>query len=272
MRNDGDLAGQQAIDLEKMCRHAVDRSSGQLFDITLEHFGDDDLIAYIVSSSSQIKHLRLACCYHISDEGLVKALAKLPLLEELELTHCSFSVEPLEAVGHFCRNLKSLKLNYKMYRSFSIQPDEEAEYNEEANAIAKNMPALRNLQLIGNCMTNMGLQAILDGCPHLESLDLRRCLHLNLKEGLGKKCADRVKVLQLPHESTEGSRFDFGESTDGSRSYEYEDYLSGLSADDYADDYLENYLGGDDYLGFGDDDYFDYDDFTVLPFDDWLDF
>ena len=49
MRNDGDLAGPQAIDLEKMCRHAVDRSSGQLFDITLEYFGDDDLIAYIVS-------------------------------------------------------------------------------------------------------------------------------------------------------------------------------------------------------------------------------
>ncbi|KAL5577317.1 hypothetical protein UlMin_019016 [Ulmus minor] len=140
----------------------------------------------LIIFSSQIKHLRLACFYHISDEGLIKALAKLPLLEELELTLCSFSAEPLEAVGRFCPNLKSLKLNYQMYRSFSIQPDEEAEYNEEANAIAKNMPALRHQQLIGNWMTNMGLQAILDGCPHLESLDLRRCLHLNLKEGLGK--------------------------------------------------------------------------------------
>ena len=39
--------------------------------------------------------------------------------------------------------------------------------NEEAVAIAKNMPELRPLQIIGNKLMNDGLLAILDGCPQL---------------------------------------------------------------------------------------------------------
>ena len=47
------------------------------------------------------------------------------------------------------------------------------EYEDEALAIAETVPGLRHLQLFGNRMTNDGLKAILDGCPQLESLDLR---------------------------------------------------------------------------------------------------
>lgn len=32
---------------ELMCRHAVDRSQGELIDLTLSHFGNDDLINYV---------------------------------------------------------------------------------------------------------------------------------------------------------------------------------------------------------------------------------
>lgn len=35
------------MDLEKMCRHAVDRSCGQLVDINIEYFGTDALLKYI---------------------------------------------------------------------------------------------------------------------------------------------------------------------------------------------------------------------------------
>ncbi|XP_074267273.1 putative F-box protein At4g05475 [Silene latifolia] len=41
--------------------------------------------------------------------------------------------------------------------------------NDEALAISKNMPELRHLQIIGNSLTDVGLRAILDGCPHLQS-------------------------------------------------------------------------------------------------------
>ncbi len=36
-------------DLEKMCRNAVDRSSGQLRDINIEYFVTDDLLNYIAN-------------------------------------------------------------------------------------------------------------------------------------------------------------------------------------------------------------------------------
>lgn len=46
MRNLGDLWDMD-YDLEKMCRHAVDRSSGGLVDIDIQYFGTDDLLQYI---------------------------------------------------------------------------------------------------------------------------------------------------------------------------------------------------------------------------------
>lgn len=47
MRNLGDLHAMPYC-LEKMCRHAVDRSEGQLIDINIEYFGTDELLDYIV--------------------------------------------------------------------------------------------------------------------------------------------------------------------------------------------------------------------------------
>lgn len=46
MRNLGDLWDMD-YDLERMCRHAVDRSSGGLVDIDIQYFGTDDLLQYI---------------------------------------------------------------------------------------------------------------------------------------------------------------------------------------------------------------------------------
>jgi hypothetical protein len=61
-------------------------------------------------------------------------------------------------------------------------------FNKDGEAIA-TMHKLRSLQLFGNNLTNEGLTAILDNCPHLESLDTLR-----------GKCA-RIKTLRLPHDS-----------------------------------------------------------------------
>ncbi|PON71649.1 F-box domain containing protein [Parasponia andersonii] len=190
------------FDLEKMCRDAVDRSCGELVDINIEYFGTDELLRYITDRSNQIKRLRLASCYEVSDEGLIHAIEKLPLLEELDLTLCSFSAEPLNALGRSGPHLKSLKLNCQAYRLSNVFPHEELDFNKDVIAIGKNLPGLCHLQLIGNSMTNIGLEAILDGCTNLESLDLRRCININLKGNLGKKCAE-IKHLRLPNDSLE---------------------------------------------------------------------
>ena len=126
------------------------------------------------------------------------------LLEELSIALCSLSKEYLEAVGRCCSLLKSFKWNQQWFATFGLC---QTECDEEAVAIAKNMPELRHLQLIGNQLTNDGLQAILDGCPQLESLDLRKCFNVTLSGNLGRRCAERIKNLRHPNDSTDDYGF-----------------------------------------------------------------
>ena len=74
---------------------------------------------------------------------------------------------------------------------------------------------------------NDGLLAILDGCPQLESLDLRKCFHVTLSGNLGKY-AERIKVLSHPDDSTDNYEFD---ADDGS----FDDDDDGSSFDDNDD-------------------------------------
>uniref|UniRef100_A0A803M4A5 Uncharacterized protein n=2 Tax=Chenopodium quinoa TaxID=63459 RepID=A0A803M4A5_CHEQI len=178
-----------------MTRFAVDRSGGCLVDIYLEYVCDDDTLMYIVERSKNLKHLRLGHYLDVSDAGLIEAVKKLPVLEELELIICNYSVDTIEAIGCACPSLKSFSLNSVGSNNCTLAR------NEEALAIAKTMPNLHNLQLIGNYMTNEGLKAILDGCPLLESLDLRACFLIDLSGELGKRC-NQIKRFRLPFDST----------------------------------------------------------------------
>jgi len=182
---------------------------------------------------------------------LSEVAAKLSLLEELAISHCSLSKEALKAVGRCCPLLKSLKFNNEGYRTPHIECD------EEALAIAKNMPGLRHLQLFGNKLTNDGVQAILDGCPHLESLDLRQCFNVTLTGNLGRRCAEQIKDLRRPLDPTDDYEFDAELHDYGSFD---DDYPSGSSDIDH----LLNSYGYYEFSDSSNSDYDDqdYDDFT----------
>ncbi|CAG7859812.1 unnamed protein product [Brassica rapa] len=191
MRNSGDFV----LNLEMMCRHAVDRSQGGLVEIDIWHFGIDSLLSYIADRSSNLRSLRLAMCSPITTDGLTEAIAKLPLLEELEVSYCSLSGESLKIVGQSLPNLKTLKLN----RIGLLRPCYESEV--DALAIAETMHGLRFLQLFGNILTNGGLNAILDNCPDLEHLDLRFCFIVyNIGDLVPRLCSEKFKVLRLPYD------------------------------------------------------------------------
>lgn len=228
-------------ELEILCYRAVDYSCGNLLDINIEYFGTDDLLRHIANSASHLQRLRLACCYSITDEGLCGVAEKLSHLEELDISISGLSKDPLEAIGRCCPRLKAFKFNMEGCRRPHIESD------DEAFAIAQNMPELRHLQLFGNKMTNDGLLAILDGCPHLESLDIRQCFNINLAGTLGKRCNEQIKDLRLPYDATDDYpfevEFDYG-SLD-------EDYPSGisdinLSSDNDEYEYYE-FSGGSDF-------------------------
>jgi F-box/leucine-rich repeat protein 2/20 len=113
---------------------------------------------------------------------LIELGTKLPLLEELDVS--------MDFYPGLCLPMK--------LHIFHEQPFEfKAECNDEAFAIAKTMPKLRHLNISGNALNDVGLLAILDGCPLLESLDLEGCFNLELSESIEDRCFDQIKDLRL---------------------------------------------------------------------------
>ncbi|KAK2992848.1 hypothetical protein RJ640_002948 [Escallonia rubra] len=178
---------------------------------------------------SALKRLQLAYCYgNISPETFREVFKKLPLLEELHLYFTVFDKEDIEVAGRFCTLLKSFKLNRQAHKH-------PGKCDDEALAIAESMPELRHLQLFGSTMTDDGLGAILDKCPHLESLDLRQCFNVSLAGDVGKICFERIKDLKRPHDSTDGCGF-YTLLVDSDSDDDY----------DYGIDYDEQVYGYDD--------------------------
>ncbi|KAI3959850.1 hypothetical protein MKX01_022332 [Papaver californicum] len=228
MRNRSYLLDDNMYDVEKMAREAVDRSCGQLVEFSMDDFGSAELLAYVTEKSGELRCLRLVSGHRVSDDALFDLVKKAVMLEELEICHCSLSEDTLIAVGNACPKLKSFRLNRRGYRRPHIECD------GEALAIAENMPELRHLHLLGNKLTNVGLKVILDGCLHLESLDLRQCFNVSLEEDLLKSCRDRLIKLRLPNDSTDDYEFD---AAIDDRSYEFTERSdsSDFDYDDYRD-------------------------------------
>nr|GEW43656.1 hypothetical protein [Tanacetum cinerariifolium] len=105
--------------------------------------------------------------------------------------------------------LETLKMNKAVV--FGSRDWEEGRiYNNTAIAIAigENMRELKHLELFENNMLNDGLKAILDGCPHIESLDLRQCKYINLKGDLGERCSQQITYLKLPNDFVDSTSYD----------------------------------------------------------------
>ncbi|KAL9243043.1 hypothetical protein vseg_016982 [Gypsophila vaccaria] len=243
------------FDANLITRYAVDRSAGQLIDLYLEFCCDDDTFMYIVDRSKNLKHLRIGHHIPISDEALLDAVRKLPMLEEVEIIIGGYRDETYEALGHAFPSLKSFSLNHvasRLNHNLYIG-------NEDAFAISKSMPSLRRLQLIGSSMSNEGLKAILDGCPLLETLDLRACFNIDLAGALGKRC-DMIRHLRCPNDSTS----DYSHRACAEDNWMSDDYC--LDESDYV---------SDDWGAWGD--FYSDSDFDMFNdhfggFDDFIDF
>ncbi|CAI9100733.1 OLC1v1037895C2 [Oldenlandia corymbosa var. corymbosa] len=252
--------GYEDFDSEIMCKHLVDRSQGQLVDVRVGFFGTDDLLAHIAERSGQLRCLLLASCCAITGYGLTEAVKRFPLLEELHLFSADVPSESIEIVGRSCPLLKSFSFGgvapFPDKKDFRVR---ELECNNEALSIAKTMPRLQYLDLFGNALTNDGLVAILDGCTHLETLDLRRCFGVNLEGNIGKQCTQQLKCLRLPDDSVEDHEYydrdcfdDYGFGWSGSDGSDFDEdhYLDYEDYDDYSlwaamnSDYEDFFLGG----------------------------
>ncbi|PWA85585.1 F-box domain, cyclin-like protein [Artemisia annua] len=188
-------------------KHAVDKSQGQLIDLTMVNFDDDRLLTYVADRSSQLRRLEVACCDGQLYISMLKCFKKFSLLGELSLHSTVLSGRIVEKLGRYCPLLKILKGNER--------PDtywhEDWVEDETAVAIGDELPGLTHLELIGNNMSNYGLKAILDGCSHLELLDLRGCFYIELKGAIRKRCK-KIKCFKMPRDSLEGCPYIFEDS------------------------------------------------------------
>ncbi|KAK4491566.1 hypothetical protein RD792_002318 [Penstemon davidsonii] len=226
MKNIGDIY-EMTSDLNIICRQAVDRSQGQLIDFNMEYFGTDELLHYVSERSTNLRRLRLACCYEISGKGLSESVKKFPQLEDLHLFFMpSIHGEDIEAIGRSCPMLKSFTFNERAYRYPLIEED-------IALAVAESMPGLHQLQLFGNRMTNDGLQAILDGCPNLKLLDLRQCFNVDQ----WKICSNQIKDLKLPYDSVHDYEWD-------AEICNCESFIDAVHSSEFSD--VDPYGGADD--------------------------
>ncbi|CAL5007816.1 unnamed protein product [Urochloa decumbens] len=191
-----------------MARLAVNRSGGQLKEFSEEKFLTVDLLKYIGDRSPSLKTLRLKHCY-LGREGFAEAIKKFPLLEELDLTHCNRvgnRMVSYDSIGKACPHLQIFRqVNepsaFEEMIYFEYADRDSTRADAEALGIA-SMPELRTLQLQRSNISNSGLTAILDGCPHLESLDVRQCLCLKIDATMRARLTS-LKSLRLPSEPTE---------------------------------------------------------------------
>ncbi|KAJ4765660.1 RNI-like superfamily protein [Rhynchospora pubera] len=221
--------GSDAFVLMNPTRRAIDRSQGRLEEFSIEYLGDDQLLQYLCDRTRVLRRLCLISCYQVSQEGIAETARRQPLLEELQITFGSFEEGMTEMVGKECPQLKTFKFNNTWYSLPPLGPgddEEEFEDDEEALGIANTMHQLRHLQLIGNRVTNRGLKAILDGCPHLETLDIRRSRNVNMDVDMRAHCA-RLKTIRLPEDSLDD--YDFEADTDD-RQAEINFWYSGAAA------------------------------------------
>ncbi|KAL5066961.1 hypothetical protein RYX36_017848 [Vicia faba] len=175
-------------DLVKMCRYAVLKSCGQLEEIYISSFGNDELLEYITNSATQLRRVGLVQFDYLSEEAFIEAVKKLPLIEELDVSNNIYlSKVSFEVVGSYCPLLKSLKYGRDVLSE-----------NAEAFVIAKTMPGLRSLTVSGIVLSSDGIVAILNGCPLLESLDLRYCSSMYPTESLRKRCCEQIKIFMPP--------------------------------------------------------------------------
>jgi hypothetical protein len=179
-----------------------------------------------------LKSLHLIRSYRLSEKVFLKAIKKLPLLEELELSLCAYNSKVLELVAQECPRLKHFRHVWNSY----IVNRSNCKDDKVAFAIAK-MHGLRSLHLIADYITNTGLTAIIDNCPRLEYLNIRDCPRVRMDDNLAKKCACIImddceyslppspggrfcfSPRNVPDTDTEGDYYDDNEDDSSSASY-----------------------------------------------------
>ncbi|XP_057533456.1 F-box protein FBW2 [Amaranthus tricolor] len=176
--------------LDRMLRLLITRSSGSLRKLRVSCVNNDDTFAFIAENAGSLQRLVLQRS-EISDSIVEKLAGKFSRITSLDLSYCCrISTRGLEAIGKNCKLLSSLSWNmHPLGSAFKTS------HSDEAHAIARTMPKLKQLEL---AYLRINLESVLDilsGCPNLEFLDLRGCWDVHLDKKLLEKRHPKLEIL-----------------------------------------------------------------------------
>ncbi|XP_076954082.1 putative F-box protein At4g05475 [Bidens hawaiensis] len=198
----------------EMYKHVIDRSQGQLVDVTIVEICNNEILEYIANRFSQLKRLTVECFDSYMKENWTVSLKKFPLLEELSVDAIDVKDVDIVTAGLYCPMLKKLKLNQAFFRCRDeyfrywverrgFWDDQDIVDDEIAMGVGQHLHELTHLELMGSTMSNEGLKMILDGCHQLLTLDLRGCYLINLDGDLGRRCLQQIKCVKRPNDAVD---------------------------------------------------------------------
>ncbi|CAN6235168.1 unnamed protein product [Urochloa humidicola] len=188
------------VDIEAWCRRVncraradaavrrlVSRAQGTLRRLSAYRVGDASL-TYVAASGKLLNVLQIPMS-EITDQTMERHAECLPALKVLDISYClNITSKGIEALGRHCKLLVQLKRNMP-------PPDPPQGYNtaakvveEEALAVANTMPVLEQLQLAYGLFSDLALNAILNKCPLLHTLNILGCWNVRLEGDIEDKC------------------------------------------------------------------------------------
>lgn len=183
----------QPDQLDRMLRMLVARSCGSLRKLHVSRVNNDQVFDFIAQHAGSLHTLVLRRS-EISNSIVEKVAEKFSTVTSLDLSYCcQISTGALEAIGKNCKSLTSLSWNMH-----PIDKTGKPSHADEAHAIAKTMPKLKQLEIAYLHIKNDSVLDILSGCPELESLDLRGCWEVDLDKKYFQERHPKLKVLG-PH-------------------------------------------------------------------------
>ncbi|CAL5031774.1 unnamed protein product [Urochloa decumbens] len=214
------------IDIEAWCRRVncrsradaavrrlVARAQGTLRRLSAYRVGDASL-TYVAASGKLLNVLQIPMS-EVTDQIVERHAECLPALKVLDISYClNITSKGIETLGRHCKLLIQLKRN--------MPPPDPPQGNntaanvveEEALAVANTMPMLEQLQLAYGLFSDLALNAILNKCPLLRTLNILGCWNVRLEGDI----EDRCFALESFREPWEPEY-----STDSSSGGDYED-------------------------------------------------
>lgn len=138
--------------------------------------------------------MELHNCLAISNYALRQTIPTLQLLQKLTISLYQPFDTTIEVIGQACPLLSSFEVTVHS-SIINIRTG----INYHAMAIGMSMHGLRTLKICSSHkLTNVGIEHILLGCPHLHLLDIQHCEALDLVANMRDRCQTQIQQVLWP--------------------------------------------------------------------------